>query len=106
MGRTAVGWLLAGMVAVQVVVPAVGLLTTDPPRRYAWSMFVASSTTYAYAGERTDGTTRPLDPDQAGFPADAVHYGAAVPRLLCDRNPDLVTVTRTWDGRPERAERC
>ncbi|MEJ8281217.1 hypothetical protein [Pseudonocardia spirodelae] len=99
-------WLLAGVVAFEVAVPAVGLITTDPPRRYSWSMFVESSTTYAYTGRAADGTTRPLDTGTLPWPQSTVHYGSTVPDLLCGAHPDLVAVSRTWDGLPEREQPC
>ncbi|MEQ3554509.1 hypothetical protein WIS52_28920 [Pseudonocardia nematodicida] len=33
-GRRAATWLLAAVVAAQVTVPAIGLITTDPPRKH------------------------------------------------------------------------
>jgi hypothetical protein len=104
--RRTAGWLLAGVVVVEAVIPAVGLLTTDPPRRYSWSMFVASSTDYAYSGRTADGAVRSLDTAALPWPQRTVHYGSTVPDLLCAANPDLTAVSRTWDGRPEREQSC
>jgi hypothetical protein len=104
--RRTAGWLLAGVVALEVAIPAVGLATTEPPRRYSWSMFVASSTEYAYTGRTADGASRALDTGVLPWPQRTVHYGATAPGLLCAATPDLVSVSRTRDGAPEWEQPC
>ncbi|WP_224392480.1 hypothetical protein [Pseudonocardia sp. ICBG1293] len=104
--RRAAGWLLAGVVAVEATIPAVGLITTDPPRRYSWSMFVASSTEYAYTGRTAGGASRALDTATLPWPQRTVHYGSTVPDLLCSATPDLVAVSRTRDGLAESEQPC
>jgi hypothetical protein len=106
MNRVLASRLLLGLLAVQVVVPAVSLATTSTPRHYAWSMFVESSTDYRYVGETADGTHVELDPAEVGRPWSAVHYGPQTPQRLCARHPELSSVTRFYDAEQESVQPC
>jgi hypothetical protein len=104
--RTLTRRLLAGVFAVELLVPAVLVATTDPPRRFAWSMFVDSRTVYGYTGTRADGSSVVLDPADAGGIWQDVHYGPQTIALLCRAHPDVVQITRTYDGTFERGQAC
>lgn len=106
MNRTLARRLLAGVLALELLVPAVLVATTDPPRRFAWSMFVESRVVYAYTGTHADGSTVPLDPADAGGIWQDVHYGPQTLDLLCRAHPEVVRIARTYDGTIERSLTC
>lgn len=106
MNRALASRLLVGVLALEIVVPAVSLATTSTPRHYAWSMFVESSTDYRYVGETADGTHVPLDPTEVGRPWSGIHYGPQTPERLCARRPELTSVTRFYDTDLESVQPC
>jgi len=104
--RTAASRLLLGVLTTALVVPAVSLATTDPPRHYAWNMFTGGRTEYRYAGETTAGDTVPVDPAAAGTPWSSVHHGPQTPAALCAARPELVRVVRYADAEIEGTYPC
>lgn len=106
MNRTLAKRALLAVLLVEVLVPAAGLVFTSPPRQYSWSMFVESSTIYRYTGTDRAGAQVDLDPAEVGSPWKSIHYGTRTPELLCGLHPELVSVTRFYDGRRESSVPC
>ncbi|MCE3550759.1 hypothetical protein LWC33_04730 [Pseudonocardia sp. RS11V-5] len=106
MNRALASRLLVGVLALEIVVPAVSLATTSTPRHYAWSMFVESSTDYRYVGLTGDEAQVPLDPAEVGRPWSAIHYGPQTPQRLCALHPELTSVTRFYDADLESVQPC
>lgn len=106
MNRTGIKWLLVGIFVFELVLPAVMLVTTEEPRHYAWSMYSKSLAVYRYVGLTHDNREVVLDPAEVGRPWSDIHYGPQTMRLLCERHPELASITRTYDGDFERSERC
>jgi uncharacterized protein YraI len=98
--------LLLGVLAIALVVPAVSLATTVPPRHYAWNMFTGGDTEYRYEGTTVAGAAVPVDPALAGSPWSAVHYGPETPAALCAARPELVRVLRYADAEIEGVYPC
>jgi hypothetical protein len=106
MKRTAVSYLLMGILVLEVAIPAIGLTTSTPPRKYSWSMYVHSSTAYQYVGVKNDGQSIVLDPAEVGSPWKDIHYGSRTIKLLCEKHPGLYSITRNYDGNYERSQKC
>lgn len=107
MNRTLTKRLIFGIFAFEAVLPGVMLITTQEPRTYSWSMYSQSLATYRYVGDTHGGRTVDLDPAEVGSPSwNAPRYGPQTLRLLCERHPELGSITRYVDGKVERSEQC
>lgn len=106
MKRTFAKLLLLGILGLEVTLPALVLITTKEPRTYSWSMYSRSLATYRYVGLTRDDQKVDLDPAEVGSPWNAIHYGPQTLRMICARHPELDSVTRYYDGKAERSERC
>lgn len=106
MKRTFAKRLIFGIFAFEAILPGVMMITTEEPRTYSWSMYSKSLATYRYVGATHEDQEVVLDPAEVGGPWSAIHYGPQTLRLLCDRHPELDSVTRYYDGKVERTERC
>jgi hypothetical protein len=104
--RTLAKRLIFGIFAFEAILPGVMLITTEEPRTYSWSMYSRSLATYRYVGVTHDRQEVDLDSAEVGRPWNAIHYGPQTLRMLCGRHSELDSVTRYYDGRFERSERC
>lgn len=106
MKRTFAKLLLLGIFGFEVTLPAVMLIVMKEPRTYSWSMYSQSLAIYRYVGVTRDDQKVDLDPAEVGSPWSEIHYGPQTLRLLCERHPELDSITRYYDGKSERSERC
>ncbi|MDV6300726.1 hypothetical protein R3P82_16575 [Dietzia maris] len=109
--------LVAVFVAVQFALPALLLTvrwsgegsmpTVELP--FSWQMFSAVDPG-GYTGAAADGSERDLSLDDLPRITRAIAYSDDVPRMLCEQNPDLMSVARSGveDGllRHERVYPC
>ena len=109
--------LVAVFVVSQITVPALLLAarwsgegsmpTVELP--FSWQMFSAIDPG-GYTGAAADGSERDLSLDDLPRITRAIAYSDDVPRMLCEQNPDLMSVARSGveDGllRHERVYPC
>ncbi|WP_028924795.1 hypothetical protein [Pseudonocardia acaciae] len=108
MKRTVAKRLLLGIFLLEAVVPAFLLVTTDPPRKFAWSMYANTPvpSVFRYVGVTPGNEKVMLDAAEVGSPWSSIHYGPETLRMLCERHAEVDSVIRYQDGRLERSERC
>lgn len=98
--------LILGILTFEIVLPAVMLIVSEPPRSYSWSMYTETSTNYRYVGTTRDDKKEVVDPAELGVPWNAIHYGVEGLEMLCERHAELGSIARYYNGKIERIERC
>lgn len=102
---SATPWLLAAVVAAQLVVPAIALLGT-PPTRFGFQMYSAQGGVVVEVVDRA-GREVPIDLGEvvAGTPRPELDWTGVLPERICDSKPHAVRVTVTQPER-RRTLRC
>lgn len=106
MKRTLAKQLLIGIVVFEAFLPVALMATFDHQRHFVWGMYSTASTKYRYVGVTRDSYQAVLGPAEVGSPWGAIHYGRRTLRLLCEGHAEVESVTRYYDKRLERTERC
>jgi hypothetical protein len=106
MKRTVAKRLFLGIFVFEAVVPAIVLVTTEPPMHFAWGMYAHSPDVFRYIGVTNGNEKVTLDAGEVGSPWSSIHYGPETLRMLCERHSEMHSIARYQDGRLERSERC
>ncbi len=84
--------LVAGFLAVQVVVPALGLLG-ERPTRFGWQMFSSVRSDADFVIVDRSGQERAAEiTDYLGKPRGEIDLAAVLPAYICDEEPDAHAV--------------
>jgi hypothetical protein len=106
MRRNAMKLLLFGLLLFEIAMPVLMFSVSEPPRPYAWSMYTESSTKYRYIGVRRDNREISVSSSELGRPWSDIYYGPQALQLICKSHSEFASVTRYYDGKVERSERC
>ena len=100
-GRRGLAIGVAIFLAIQAGVPIYQLAArwidegSRPTREYKYSYQMYSATKQAeFVGLTADGVNVPLSTDDLPFILRTVTYGTSVAEMLCEANPELVSVSR------------
>lgn len=98
--------IVFGLIAVQIAIPALALGVrwmdegSHPVREYplSWQMYSAADVGH-FSGTTQAGYVKELATDALPVLVRGVGYGETVEHLLCESNPDIVTVRRETTNR-------